>query len=255
MAGAESVFADVDKVEVYFLSRPKVSHFNHLIEKYINPNTTYKKVVEYKCIPMGEGCFHPQLGMIPLEEAKSEKVQKGEPKPIEHYKTFNSDDVDLVECEDGNYFDIFCGKEKKGKKKRPVNDVDYQLWIDTSSSMREIDYSKEADYCERRFLASQIQNKCGEKMQIFTFDTAIKSLGGIESVCMSYGMNDGKRMVDWIKRSNAKHITIITDVDEYTGEFREYLNLIGAKIHGIGTKMVYASEMPKILPTIQKYCQ
>tara|TARA_R110002072_G_scaffold534_2_gene3490 strand:+ start:26353 stop:27165 length:813 start_codon:yes stop_codon:yes gene_type:complete len=257
LVGIISSYADVDKVEVYFLSRPKVTHINNLIDKYINSSTVFSEIAQskaYECVPMGEGCFHPQLGMIPLEEANSEKVSKGKVKPIKNFKNFHSDEVDLIDCKDGNYFDIFCGKAKK-EKQVSVNDSDYQLWIDTSSSMKQMDYNKDMQYCERRFLVSQLMNACGDNLQVFTFDTAIKSLGDISNVCMNYGMNDGKRMVDWLKRSKAKKVIIITDVDEYTGEFRDYLNLIGAKVHGIGTKMVYASEMPTLTPKLEKFCQ
>lgn len=254
-----NTFANLDKVEVYFLSQPRVSFLNQALEKYTySGEFQFRSIAsneeEYECVPMGDGCFHPQLGLIPLDEAKKKVDKDTEPQPIETFKTFNSEDVSLVDCKKGNYFDIFCGKSS-GSSGGSVNNSKYQIWVDTSSSMKGIDYNKDADYCERRFMVTKVKNSCSKNLQVFTFDTAIKTLGDDSNLCMNYGMNDGHRMVDWMKRSKAKHLIIITDVDEYNGEFREYLNLIGAKIHGIGTVPIYASDLSSLTPKISKFCQ
>ena len=47
---------------------------------------------------------------------------------------------------------------------------------------------------------------------------------------------------------------IVTDVDEYTGEFREYLDLVGATIIGIGVKPFYATDLYSSLSDFEKFC-
>lgn len=241
-----SLYAEPEKIDVYFLSPPKTSFINH----FLNPFSFYKSVAmdkTKKCIPMGEGCFHPQFGIIPNEDQEKEKKPDAV-KEVE-LKTINAEETSLIDCKEGNYFDIFCGKGKKASAPSKT-----ELWIDTSSSMKGVDFSKEENFCQRRSIAAKIANECSGKIDILTFDTSIKTLGDLATTCINYGLNDGKRMVDWLKGSNAKHVVIITDVDEYIGEFREYLDLAGANIQGVGTEMYFSSDLSKLTDQLLKKC-
>jgi len=208
------------------------------------------------CIPMGDGCFNPQQGYtdeVPAsvkinESAKKEK--RKEPSPFE-LKTFSNEDIELVECQEGRYFDIFCGKESKRKKVT----ANLEVWIDTSSSLRNIDYSKEDNYCERRFFASKLKKDCRDAVDFSIFDTARRSLGSYDTLCDYMGSNDGRRTVSWIEANSAEHLVLITDIDEYHGVFREYLERTNAIIHGVGTKQITAKDLINFIPNFVKSCR
>jgi hypothetical protein len=239
-------WASPESLEVVFLSRPQISSLINILDS--QPQLIGRFVQnDYECIPMGGGCFHPQLGIIEDPSKKAKPVVKERPTQT---KTINSAGTDLISCDEGNYFDIFCGRAKKEK----VEKSDFEIWIDTSSSLKQVDYSPDLKFCERRRLMSKVLEDCRGKVTVKTFDSNIRELGGLETLCLSKGMNDGKRMVQWLKESEAKKVIIITDVDEYVEEFREYLDLVNAKIVGIGTKFIqgtdlygaYANKMIKI---------
>lgn len=212
----------------------------------------------HSCVPMGDGCFDPKTGYTDVvpenvkinESAKKEKRKEKEDNPFE-LKTFSNEDIALVECQEGRYFDIFCGKENNRKKVT----ADLEVWIDTSSSLRNIDYSKENNYCERRFFASKLKKDCRDGVEFSIFDTARRSLGSYDTLCDYMGSNDGRRMVSWIEANSAEHLVIVTDVDEYHGVFREYLERTNAIIHGVGTKQYTANDLMNFIPKISKSCR
>ena len=73
----------------------------------------YSKYAEAECIEVGDKCFHPQLGLYDKSGNKKKLVEE-RPNDFK-LKTFNSLDVNLINCDKNYYFDIFCGKEKKIK--------------------------------------------------------------------------------------------------------------------------------------------
>lgn len=212
----------------------------------------------FECVSMGDGCFNPQEGY--LEEIpgaikaskgtnKKSKQKKQKENPFE-LSTFNSDDIALVECQEGRYFDIFCGKESNRKVKK----ANLEVWIDTSASMKNVDYSSEDSYCERRFFASKMKKDCRDGIAFSVFDTARSSLGSYDNLCDYVGSNDGKRIVSWIEANSADHLVLITDVDEYHGAFREYLERTNATVRGIGTKPITAKDLIGYTSKLAKSC-
>ena len=122
-----SAWATPEQVEIIFLSEPKTAFFR---APFIFSEHTAQNDWQKDCIPQGDGCFHPQLGYIEKEGPKKAQA----PQVVTPPKTFNSADVDLVECREGEYFDIFCGKaSKQVKKNTPV-----EIWVDTSASLRKM---------------------------------------------------------------------------------------------------------------------
>lgn len=212
---------------------------------------------KFKCVSMGDGCFNPQEGYLDeipgaikaTKSNKKEKPKKEKENPFE-MSTFNSDDIALVECQEGRYFDIFCGKESS----RAVKKANLEIWIDTSASMKNVDYSSGESYCERRFFASKIKKDCRDGVAFSVFDTARSSLGSYDNLCDYVGSNDGKRIVSWIEANSAKHLVLITDVDEYHGAFREYLERTNATIRGIGTTQILAKDLSKYTDKLSKSC-
>ena len=88
-----------------------------------------------------------------------------------------------------------------------------------------------------------------------TFDTALKEVYDTRSLCIASGTNNGERLAEWIDASPAKTLVIVTDVDEYHGAFREYLDNNGAVIHGIGVKPLYHSDLKASYSKIKSYCK
>jgi hypothetical protein len=286
---ANICWASPDRLEVIFLSQSKTASIINFLDKKTkniflssaiaqNGSKGYEEeyVIDFsdpegfedapplrnmECVPMGDGCFHPQLGYLDkipgaLKGRNGTGINKRKKKKEEvendpfKQNTFNSDDISLVECQEGRYFDIFCGKERK-----PIEAAGLEVWIDTSSSLRNIDYSSEKNYCERRFFVSKLKNDCKAGVAFSVFDTARKSLGSYDTLCDYVGSNNGPRMVSWIEANSSKHLVIITDVDEYHGAFREYLEKTNAIIHGIGVRQITAKDLGKFIPKISKSCK
>lgn len=237
-------------MEVYFLAPRVVSQLEKSLKEFAQypiVSSSVELTQKYDCTPMGDGCFHPQLGFI-KEHAdsltKEEFEKKKTEKTLKQLKTINSMDVNVIDCKDGNYFDIFCGKAKKDLA--PAGDM--EVWIDTSSSMKRVDFNGDEDHCLRRSFAEKLIHSCPKaKLSISVFNTSKKMLGGHDTLCLNYGLNDEKRLMRWIENSRAKHLVIVTDVDELSPSLRTFLDNNGAIMHGgdyanfDGEKLIKAS--------------
>lgn len=250
--GMRNSFADVKSLKVIFLSRPQQTSFNFKkTYQWVSPMMAQSDPMD-NCQPYGDGCFHPQLGYIEDPE-KVKESNKNKLQEEVQLKTINAEEVNLINCDKEYYFDLYCGKAKKGKKAKSFNSKN-QLWIDVSSSMRQVDFSEDSAYCERRRFVAKIQKDCGSGLDIYTFNTGRQTMGALESVCINSGTNNGARLVQWLKETQAENIVIVTDVDEYVGEFREYLDLFGAEIEGIGVKPIYASDLFEKSGQLKSFC-
>jgi len=252
LMGMIPLHAEVERVDVYFLSRPtsafKIPKDGSLLKGLYTENS-----FDENCVPMGDGCFHPQYGYVEKEGQTKEANKVKDTKEIK-LKTINSEEVDLVNCDDEFYFDLYCGKEKKIKEtKKEANE--FEIWIDTSSSMRLVDYSSDDAYCDRRRLVASLKSQCKKNIEMSVFNTAKKRLSTLDNLCINHGTNDGDRMVSWLKQTQTKHVVIITDMEEYIGAFREYLDSISANIHGIGIDPLLASDLIKKEKDFLQYCQ
>lgn len=251
-------FAEAGQIRVYFLSRPDAKKTS-LYPVEATPRFTFSEVAQadpvnpedFECEPFGDGCFHPQLGYI--EDQK--KVMKAiERKQAEvDVKTINAEEVNLINCDKDFYFDMYCGRASKVNKAQAKPSA-FELWVDVSSSMRQVDFSEDAAYCERRRLVAKLKDGCTGKVDVSTFNTSKKSLGSLESTCLNHGTNDGGRIVQWLKDTDAKQVVIITDVDEYTGEFREYLDLVNAEVIGMGVKPIFAVDLFSYFDELKGFC-
>lgn len=250
------IFGDAENIQVYFLSRPsaKASLFNLEQAPHFSFSPLAQanlKEEDFKCEPFGEGCFHPQLGYIEDQE----KVMKAKGRQLEdvELKTINAEEVNLIDCDQGYYFDMYCGQANKGSatKSKPSH---FELWVDVSSSMRQVDFSTDQAYCERRRIIAKLKDSCKGKVDVYSFNTSRKSLGALENACLNHGTNDGGQIVKWLKQTDAKNVVIITDVDEYHGEFREYLDANGAKITGIGVEPFLAENLYSSLEKFTSLC-
>lgn len=244
-----TVFALPKRVEVVFLAPEKEAVTTEVLEEFKTKNFRKLAQADVKCVPMGDGCFHPQLGYMEGDSAKGIVDQESGKQKEVKIKTINSMDTDMIDCKKGNYFDIFCGKAKKEKH----GPVDYEIWIDTSSSLRRVDWSKEQSHCSRRTFIEKLRRSCD--LEIQTFDTSIKQMGSLSNLCLTYGLNDQKRLIKWIDDSSAKHLIIVTDIDESSIELRNYLESIGAVIHGADYGDFTGKKLIEYADTFAKSCQ
>lgn len=242
------------KIQMVFLSPAKTSDILNLIDR-INEMNQYKKMAQAEienCVPMGDGCFHPQYGYI--EKKDLAKKEKSEPKIIKDeemkLKTFNAIETNLVNCDKNYYFDIYCGKANQA-----VSNSEIEIWFDISSSLRTVDYNKDPNFCGRRTFLEEVMRKCKSKVSYSIYNTSLKQGGEASSVCMSYGTNDEKRLITWMKDSKAKKLYIVTDIDEMSQEMRSFLDENGAKIIGDGTKAFTSSDLINYANELIKDCK
>lgn len=252
------VFALPGKLEVIFLSHGSSAILEDIIKKHenlkISKQLAANELSPKDCVPMGGGCFHPQLGFV---ERKG-TILKANPDLEEketntgQMKVFNSTDVDLIKCNKEYYFDIFCGKAKKEKSK---SESSFEIWVDTSSSMRGVDFSKEIDFCHRRSFIERIQKACTKDVSVSIFNTSIKALGDPSGVCRNYGNNNQRRFFDWVNGSSAKHLLVITDIDEMSKELKSYLDRVGGIIRGVGSNEIPASKLISLVDSYLSSCK
>lgn len=221
-----SLLAVPQNIEVWFIAHDKKTV---LLDSIKEPILLSSPRVSRQCEPMGDYCFDPQYGLykpdneweaVRLDDKKEDKSQI---KPAGF-------DRDLIDCDKKNGFDIFCGKATQVK----TPSYELEVWIDTSSSMREYDFTDEHGGCYRKSFITRLDDICpfGKKLNVMMFDTSIKQVGSFDSLCMNVGLNSTARMIDWIERSDAKNLIIITDINEYTKEFTDYLVSKNAKLKG-----------------------
>jgi hypothetical protein len=201
-----------------------------------------------KCIKMGDHCFHPQYGIV--TEGKETKESPGVKSKNIDYKAVSFEQVDELKCSGGDFFDFYCGKVKEHEKAKN----NFEVWIDTSASMKRVDVEEQSGYCERRHFVSNLQSSCKRRAEISAFNTSKKEILNEAYLCSHRGPNDQKRLVRWAKASTAKHLVIVTDVDEYNGEFREFLDGVGAIIEGIGVQPLYSKDMNTLIAKLSKSC-
>ena len=245
-----SMWATPDEVVFIFLSENNSKALLDRVNEKLNIKF-YSKIAQNTedCVEVGEDCFHPQLGLY-RKKGANKKLAPKKPKNYK-LKTFNSFDVNLVSCDKNYYFDMFCGKDKKISYNQ-----DTEIWIDTSSSFKIMDYSSDGKHCKRRSFTTKILDKCGRKnVLVSTFDTSKKILGGLDNLCMSYGNNNTGKLIDWIKGSKTKYLIVVTDINELSEELREYLDSIGAKFYGADRKSVTAANLEKFSTKFTKSCK
>jgi len=180
---------------------------------------------------VGDQYFHPQIGLFDAEGEETVQVKEDKYKQIGTDKYISGEDNQLVECDKGYYFDLYCGKAKKEKEIAKEVSSELEVWIDTSSSLRAVDSSNDPARCGRRSFVEHLQKKC-KKLNLSVFDTGKKEMGTLDMLCINYGLNDQDRLIQWIKDSEAKRLIIVTDISEYSVKLSDFVELNGGKIIG-----------------------
>lgn len=245
------VMAAPKEIEVWFLSNSKVAQLNNLLNK---PQYVYRApTAELQCQEMGDYCFDPQYGLYKKDDATAEVVETVKIEtdgPV--IPAGKSVERNLIDCDPKNYFDVFCGKAKN----QPPASAKLDLWVDTSGSMKEFDYSEKDGSCHRKSLVKQLDDVCGfnQKVNVMMFDTSIKQAGNMDQLCLNQGLNDYKRLMDWIERSDAKKLVIITDIYEFHKEFSDYIESKHGKLRGDKDPLT-AKQMVDLADQLAKSCK
>jgi len=243
----QNLFAAPQSLEVWFLSAHKKAQIENQLK---DPPYIFRSMTaELECQEMGEYCFDPQYGLYKKDDVnKNVKFVED----IPSLPPAKSIDRNLINCDSKNYFDVFCGKARAEKKASYKLD----LWIDTSSSMREMDFTDKQGECFRKSMVRRLDNKCkfNQEVNVMMFDTSIKQVGTMDSLCQNQGLNDQKRLIDWIERSDAKKLVIITDINEFQKEFADYVEAKGGKFRGDKDPLV-ASELLDMVDDLSRACR
>lgn len=249
-----SVFAAPREIEVWFISNHKVAE----LQKYLDrPQYIYRpQTAELACQEMGDYCFDPQFGLYKRDLVQVDDVEKAdagkvvtEGPSIPPAKTIERE---LIDCDPKNYFDIFCGKAQKQAQGKSKLD----LWVDTSSSMREFDYMEKDGSCNRKSLVQSLDKSCGfgKNLNVMMFDTSIKQAGAMDSLCNNQGLNEYKKLIDWIERSDAPKLVVITDIYEFHKEFSDYIESKHGKLRG-DKEPLTAKQMLDLADSLAKSCR
>ncbi len=246
-----------NRLEVWFLSSEAKTAINLFENNNLKIETLAQlENIHVQCQKYGEQYFHPQFGIHDhkdgMPQIKSNKKVGKKKKKAKNHKYLSSIDTDLISCDKSYFFDLYCGKEKKVKKSK----IALEVWVDISSSLRAIDPTDKKGYCYRRKLVDSLKNKCSNKMAISVFDTFIKRAGTFDITCRNYGLNDQKRMMNWIKKNNAKNLILITDISEYSSKLNIFIEALGGKKLGHQVKKILtAKDMMTHLSRLQKLCK
>ena len=244
---SQKLSATPGKVEVWFLSETAVKsswlpdpRYFIFFDQYVQNS------FDSNCIPMGEGCFHPQYGMMEADNSYGGIEGPHESK----VKTINSLETEVMNCDKNYYFDLYCGKALS----HVVQKEGMELWVDNSGSFKSIDLPRPGDICYRQSFAEKLRNACEGRVSFSSFNTSIKPISDLSVICNNVGGNDTMRIIRWISNSEAKELIMITDVSEYNDKLEVYLNSIGAQIKGIGTKPFYARDLDSHLAEVKSKC-
>lgn len=246
-----TALAAPSEVEIWFLSASKTAQLEKFIQE--RPIIFYSRTAELQCQQMGDYCFDPQYGLYQKDDAFGDQVDVGKiEKDGPSIPSGKSVERELINCDKNNFFDVFCGKARK----ESAQTAKLSVWIDTSSSMKEFDYPAKEGGCFRKSFLKRLDDACGfnQKVNVMVFDTSIKQAGSMEQVCDNRGLNDYKRLIDWIERADAKKLIIITDVYELHKEFSDYIESINGKLRGDKDPLT-ASELVELSDQLAKSCK
>jgi hypothetical protein len=244
-------FALPDKFEVWFLSVPKVGLLENSRNLYVQNNL--------QCQPMGDYCFDPQVGLY-KKGSESEVQEELDLSIVESQKNYDFMEVpkkmerEMVNCDEASFFDIFCGKSKK-KKKLEISEL--EIWVDTSSTMKQVDFDGFDKKCSRQLFLESLRQTCTSPMKtkFYLFESFRKEAGALDGACINSGLNEMKRIVQDLNVSKAKNVIIITDIFEAQEDFINEIERSGhGSIRGLD-KPLYSKDIREELSRIRSFCK
>jgi hypothetical protein len=194
-----------EKIEIWFLSIDKTTGLYHPPRLDIK----YSKLTARgtTCQKMGDYCFDPQVGLYkpgtdPEKAEDFEEVEASEfteTQDFEQIESASSLDRQVVKCDGSSFFDIFCGKAKKPKK--PKHKL--EIWIDVSSTMRQVDHASQNDICKRQSFLEVLDLSCPlhKNYEVQIFNESLRYMGMKTQVCQYSGLNNQDRLIEKIKKN------------------------------------------------------
>lgn len=252
-----SVWAKPARFEVWFLSIDKAAVFHEYSPAMKSQHVSVAQGSP-QCQPMGEYCFDPQIGLYKKQngvKAIDSTVDQAILDKSEKYEFMEPGDSvnrNLINCDKSHGFDIFCGKSKAGAQNSNVN---LEVWIDVSSTMKQVDFSGFDKKCTRELFLERLNQTCpmNQKMKVYYFNEARKEAGSFDRACLSNGLNNMKRILDDVKISSRKNIVIVTDIFEANQEFISNIEALGGIVKGLDNP-IYAKDLLTDLKRIRKMC-
>lgn len=248
------IFAMPKKLEVWFLSPSKVAFIERFDKKIVFSKKLAQKL---QCQKMGEYCFDPQVGLYKPDENGGAQVEidYSQAEEQETYKELphaRSIDREMIDCEGADLFDFFCHKAKKEK----VKTANLEVWIDTSSTLKEIDPDKNDDICKRQSFVTSLDVDCplNKKLGLYVFTESIKKVDTFSRVCSHYGLNNINRLIRYIEESEVQNLLIITDIYEANEKLINFIENAGGSHRGVKEPM-YAKDMKNYLKEISSLCK
>lgn len=218
-----SVMAMPKKFEVFFMNTltAKRSALLKTLEKVDEKNKTLGLVSALECQPMGDYCFDPQIGLYKQKDIYDNADLEDAFQYKDDVGSASSLDRELVNCDKDNFFDLYCGKTTKKEAKA----AKLEIWIDTSSTLRQVDSDILNATCEREKFLRVLDNTCafGRQMKVYVFDEFKKELGDMRGACTNSGLNKIENLIRDIKESSANHLIIITDIFELNEKFTNFI--------------------------------
>ena len=248
------------KFEVWFLSIDKQSVFKQFSTEKSDDSLMYSATGELQCEPMGEYCFDPQVGLYKNGESASARevgVDASELEKNQKYdfmETGDSVNNNLINCDKKNQFDIFCGSSKK---KALRENIQLEVWVDISTTMKQVDYAGLEGKCTREIFLEGLNKTCpmNQKLKVYYFNESRKEAGSFDRVCLANGLNNMKRLLTDVERvSKNRNLVIVTDIFEASQSFITQIEALGGKVKGLDTP-VYAKDLLKDLSRINKLCK
>lgn len=259
------VWAMPGSFEIWFISPDRTANIK-LPQEIKFYQSIAQNNLNLTCQKYGEYCFDPQVGLYKEDEKlgyievgdEAQNIEKEVDKKnlkaeTDKNRTKSYIDSSVVDCRKGSYFDIFCGKERKNRR---VKDVSLEVWIDTSSSLKNIDPTDKTGGCRRRSLAVSLKTMCGNEVDLYAYHTQKSYQSNVDNFCNSYGLNDENRLMRWITESNAKHLVVITDIGEYTSKISDFVRANSGYIRGTEVEDIVSPEkMKELVGSVAKFCK
>jgi hypothetical protein len=245
------------RVEVWFLSIDKTSWLDNL-----NKSKVGKKIAQrnLQCQVMGEYCFDPQVGLYKRgeEQGAQSEIDMAEIEKSQSYdflEPHKGHERNMIECdENSNFFDIFCGKAKKKVNTAKTN---LEVWVDVSSTMKQVDFDGFNSECKRERFLKDLALSCpiNQKMKVYFFEEFRKEASTLDRVCLSGGLNNMKRIIQDIEKSKADNVIIITDIFEAEDTFISAIENTGRGIIKGLKEPIYAADLKGELQRVGKLCK
>lgn len=251
-----TALAKPKNLEVWFLS-PDATAYIPFLQKDIQIST---HLASRQCQPMGDYCFDPQIGLY--KQGGNGKIEEIDTSTVERSKKYDfmevptSPERGVINCDKNHFFDVFCGESKKLKEKKAKVKHKLEFWMDTSSTMKQVDFIAADKKCRREILLDKVASVCGfnTDFKVYYFKEFKKEAGALDQVCLGSGLNNMERILQNIRQTNIEHLVIVTDIYEAQESFLSELDMLGAKIKGVSQR-VYAKDLVNNFEEFKTFCK